>query len=326
MEVHNKLTGRFGFKQVTVNGDAGGFSAENTFLQCDGLDYVLKCFRTQNENKIRHLEASAKLLFENGLPVPLSLEGRDGKGYFEVGGRFYSLMPKVRGIVFHEPDLCEVSLEQAGRCLGIIHNINNYQTLGKNPDGSILAGRINEESIIAALNCNPLDGIVDAQTRKLLSIKRAIIEKYSSLIDISFSPQISLIHGDFHNQNLLFNKYGTLAALLDFELVDIGSPQRDIMSFIHLACCNSGYRPINIEKVKSFLGGYRQLRSLDHRALKSGMFDWMVRMSHSLFIESKVYIEGCTDLAMLITRDEKKLGFLLENAEAVVDQFLYPQT
>lgn len=321
MEVQDSLIGRFGFKEVTLTGDAGGFSAENTFLHCDGVDYVLKCFRTGDVKKILHLEASANLLYESGLPVPLSLKGRDGKGYFEVAGRFYSILPKVSGMTLHEPDLDDASLQQAGKCLGIIHNIRDYETIGRNPDGSLLSGKVNEESIIAALNSNPIDETIDAKTRSLLSIKRAIIEKYSSLIDTSFADKIALIHGDYHNQNLIFNSNGTIAALLDFELVDIGSPQRDIMSFIHLACCNTGYQPMNIEKVKSFLAGYRMVRSLAKSDLKNGMFDWMVRMSHSLFIEASVYIEGYTGLTMLITRDEKKLGFLIENAESIVDQF-----
>ncbi len=321
MEVHNILGLNFGFKEIAFIGDAGGFSAENTFLRCDGVDYVLKCFRSDDEIKIQHIEASAKLLYENGLQVPLYIKNRNGQGYFEVCDRFYGLLSRVSGMTRHEPDLDDVSLQEAGRCLASIHNITNYSLIGRNPRPTLISNKIYPESIIEALENSPLNVAVDAQTRNLLRIKGDIIKKYPSLIERGFSARISLIHGDYHNQNLLFNKDGTIAGLIDFELVDIGSPQRDIMSFIHLACCNTGYQPMNIEKVKSFLKGYRQLRSLDHSDLKNGMFDWMVRMSHSLFIESKVYMEGCTDLSMLITRDEKKLGFLLENAEAVVVQF-----
>lgn len=318
--VLNGLAHRFGFKEIVVEGDAGGFSAVNTFLSCDGKRFVLKSHRTTDPTKIAHIENATQVLHERGLPVPLPIKGADGVGGFKIGRSYYTLLPRLNGFTRHEPDLTPISLYQAGYYLALIHDIHDYDAVGQNPNSSLTHPSIAEGSIILAMAKNSISPEIDHQTHRLLKIKRTIIEKFKSLVDPEYYHQSNVIHGDYHNQNLIFAADGSVVALLDFEQVDVGHPQVDIMNFINLACCNSGYLDDNIKKSRYFIEGYMSKKDIHKKDLKNGMYDWMIRISRSLFIEEKIYIDGCRDLSMLITRDYKRLEFLYSNVDDVIDK------
>lgn len=106
-------------------------------------------------------------------------------------------------------------------------------------------------------------------------------------------------------------------ALLDLELVDIGDPLLDVMSFIHLACCNTGYGPPNLARARRFVAGYRTRRELTGDELVRGLRASIIALARSCFIESKVYLNGRAELAPLIARDAERFTYLEANLDSV---------
>ncbi len=77
-----------------------------------------------------------------------------------------------------------------------------------------------------------------------------------------------IVHSDFHTENRLFSD-GQLTGLLGFEGAHVDAPVFDVAAGISKSCLlsarNSGF---DLEAAQSFLGGYRQHRTLDSGEVK----------------------------------------------------------
>ena len=95
----------------------------------------------------------------------------------------------------------------------------------------------------------------------------------------------SLIHGDYHNENLLFRTDGQVDCVLDFEHVRNGAAFEDVVTFLNLACLGRNFDQESLENGREFVRAYRRLRELTTDDLVWG-FRWHLRdVCSSAFLE-----------------------------------------
>lgn len=82
-----------------------------------------------------------------------------------------------------------------------------------------------------------------------------------------------IIHGDLHNENLLFQN-DLVVGIIDFDDCNIATLLVDIGCVISYLCINHN-TGIHFEKIKSFLQGYELIRPLTH-AEKNHLYDYTV--------------------------------------------------
>jgi Ser/Thr protein kinase RdoA (MazF antagonist) len=308
---------RFGFCSVSSAGMAGGLSAANEYLFADEQGFVLKQYRASDIVTVQRIELVTAHLASAAIAVVQAIAGADGQRHFWDQGRIYALFPRIFGFIRHQDRLTDYALFQAGANLAQIHSLIPPFLRDIAPS---LEGREAQETtdaaLWAAITKHPVDKKIDEDARALLRLKDDIIRHQSGCLELPRQRQ-TLVHGDYHNENLLFGLDDSLVAVLDLELTSINDYMIDLMSFIHLGCCNSGYEEHNLQKAAAFMAGYRSLRDLDEEDFCRGMQLFIKRMALSRFIEREVYFAQRQTMGPLLSRDLWRLRHLQTHAHEV---------
>lgn len=131
--------------------------------------------------------------------------------------------------------------------------------------------------------------------------------------DIYINIPISLTHGDFADDNIIF--YGDIPYILDFELVRINSPLLDIGRIIMSYSFNNG--SLNYEKRNSFLSGYNKTLKLQERdILLSLVVVWINEVD--MWIKKNYFNKTITEKAK---RFQDELVYLTYNLSDIIKHY-----
>lgn len=221
------------------------YEASNEVVQCIASDndhdnvYILKIKRNQNSdfsNEVTNLN----ILFKNKLYLKIPYIREDGI----FNDKHYIIYEKITGdklvdILRKDMSLKYDLLYKYGRELALIHKINNKE---------IKNAPIREFYKM----------IVDNQSK----IKEYV--DYLNSNKIVFDNN-TFIHGDFHYDNVLFNKK-SITGIIDFEYSGMGFKEMDIAFAIVYRDKMNFFD--NISDIKVFLNGYNEENSFDASKLK----------------------------------------------------------
>jgi aminoglycoside phosphotransferase (APT) family kinase protein len=309
------LEERHGLRDIELLGDAGGISSANLIFRTGDQRFLLKRYRSAKLATVQRIERVTDRLHRLGFPVVPALRGSDGAAHFEWNGRWYGVFTWVAGFERHENDLTSRARHAAGALLAALHDVADPAAVTGGEPPEPLTGPVDPAALRDAIARGSSDPNLDRQAQALLDLKARLVSRLESCA--GDPPYRTLVHGDYQNQNLIFSERDEIRALLDLELVDIGDPMLDVMSFIHFACCNTGYGASNLTRARNFLGGYRARRSLHPEELVRGLHASIVSLARSCFIEAEVFLSGRVDLAPFIARDARRFADLEANLEVI---------
>lgn len=301
----------------------GGFSSLNVPLQGNGKNYVLKKYRAKNERDVTYIETIAKFLQKENLPCFSPILTKNAEDHFFREGAYYALYPKIEGQIYDEPSLDEKRLQSAADLLGKLHSLKLPEGLVKEPK------TLSSESLDAFIKAPALQKSCthNSPSAEILRfIEKSIDQKKALLKDLS-DKKVSwnlegnqLVHGDFHNQNLLFGLKNEIVGLLDFEEVHKGHGLEDVVHFILLGCCNTGFENENLEKAQIFLKNYSSHHLITKKELKVAIYHWIIRNSTSVFMEELLLSTQDPFFIELIKRDRKKVDYLIHEMDSFVEK------
>lgn len=312
-----ELAAWYGYADVRWETALGGISATNALVIADGRRLVLKCYRG-GLDKVHRVELVTGCLKAAGFPVVPACAGRDGLQHFVSEGRYYALFPFVEGRILHESTLDAAALQSAARCLSSLHSaaisrdLPLQRTCDRTSDPPQALGRAHAILSRIGRSDDPVHRVVAA----LVRLKAEILAEIIAQPDHTPLSQEEFIHGDFHNENLLFDKRHAVTAILDLEHARFGDHVEDLVTFINLACCNTGYGASNIHKARFFVKAYRVGCPLPPERLAGGFQHCVRELASSFFLEETV-LAG-SDLAAYIARDISRLHHLRRHLLPVV--------
>lgn len=141
--------------------------------------------------------------------------------------------------------------------------------------------------------------------------KILLLLKETKLID---KIPISVIHGDFADDNILFE--GDTPKILDFELVRLNSPLLDIGRILMSYCYDNG--GLNFEKIKPLISGYNSIVSLeDEDIFLSFITVWINEVD--MWIKSNYFDK---DITQKSRRFQDELIFLTNNMLNIIYYYL----
>lgn len=319
----NDIQTNYGFKSVQVGRDLGGLSASNYIIEADGELLVLKKYRSAAEDVAARIEAITTFLYRHGVPVAMPFRTRADNYHFAHNSALFAVYPKINGQVLHEPSLSPEALQSAATALAQFHigGQGCKLHLPKTTERIVPKTEVTTKAKVLRqrVKVQSLGGEIDELTEKLLVTKLALLAKLLPPEEIAryFSGH-DLVHGDFYNENLLFNTNGEVVCLLDFEEVHFGHRVEDVLNFIHLACCNSGYKKENMDKARNFLKAYTSISSLSRQDILYGTHFSLYRFVTSFFLENELYAKQELFLAQFLQRDLEKFTFFLTHLEEFV--------
>ncbi len=313
-----ELCEKYATSDISVVKYAGGVSAENYVVRCGERELILKRYQGSVATSLR-LEAVTIFLKNNGIPVVEPVESVTGDRHALIQGRMYALYPLVPGVTLHERSLTQNSLSKAAALLVKLHELraSSYLRLESSDqqrtDHSTAMRRLHR-----TMRKFQRKDSADLVTR-LLTIKAKILTRLREAENMAVGSS-TLIHGDYHNENLLFNSDGDVTALLDLEDVRTGHAVEDVVMFIMLACFNSGFGPSNVEKASHFIHAYRKKATLTREDLELGLVNYLHKACSSVFLEDRLTVQP--KVASMIERDTQRLPTLAGQYRELADQLI----
>lgn len=246
------------------------------------------------------------------------MENIQGKKHTVVNGNYFSIYHKIEGVVLHEANLGVNALHSVAKHLAKLHGTADRLELPYAAEKIQSLKVVEQRAMLIKdlIHERSQEDYINNIALKLIALKLKTLNNLITDTDLkalSFSKY--LIHGDFHNQNILFNIKDELVGILDLEEVHYGHPTEDIMHFIYLACCNTGYNEININRAKIFLKEYLAYNDLPKEEIKLGVRMYMHKVSSSFFLEDQLFSHNVNDLAPFLERDLKSLEYLYEHLD-----------
>jgi len=318
----------YGLKSLKILKSAGGISGENYFaIANDKEEVVIKYYRHTDIRKIKKIENTLGIMKAVSIPVPKLITNLEGNQHTYLDNSYLSIYSKIEGKIIHGTEFNDISLSNTASYLSKIHSapfssdlelLTTSKTI--RPFSTV---EYNAKQLLDSPKIKIKDQKIKSTIKNLIEIKLQILNKFvNQNLEKNLLPCNWLIHGDFHNQNLLFDEENNLKGILDFENAHLGHPTEDIMHFISLACCNTGYQGKNLEKASFFLQQYLSNKQISVQELELGWYMYLYHISSSFFLEEQLLSSVSDDLAPFIERDIKNLGHLYSNMENVFHDLL----
>lgn len=251
----------------------GGFTAENHRVVSDRGDILVKVLPAAEDGvgvaeAVARIWSAAGVLVALGLPTPPPLPTLAGEQSLVCDDASVVVLRWIDGEVRRGPELTEAHLAAVGRALATLHCAAVADGIPAAPvpyrDDVDVAGlraelfRVRHDVVARGETWRPLVRYVDFKVERLSKIERAPALR-----------RTSLVHGDFHNENLLFLGE-RLVGILDLEWFGLGVPADDVVLFLQLACFNPDYSDPAFQRAGTVLTGYREVRPLGADELHEG--------------------------------------------------------
>lgn len=321
------IQANYGFKSVQAVRSLGGLSASNHIIEAGGKQLVLKKYRSKKPDVVMRIEDNTAFLHQHHIPVVMPLTTKARRYHFGHAGSIYAIYPKIEWQVLHEPSLSPNALSSAATLLAQFHKAGQQCKLPLSNGAEKLVPkaqvRANAKELRQLVKAQSLGAEVDGLTTKLLTTKLTLLDKLMLPEELTkYFAGHDLVHGDFHNENLLFSSTGKVTCLLDFEEMHFGRRVEDVLNFIHLACCNSGHKEENIDKARHFLKTYASIHYLTQRDILYGTHYSLYRFAASFFLEAKLYTQHELFLTQFLQRDLGKFTYFLNHLDEFVQKLL----
>jgi len=308
----------------------GGFSAVNYEINANSTAYILKKYRSINELDVERIERVNDFLNAHGVPVALPLRSAKQKQHFMFGVGIFTLYPKIPGHILHEPMLKDQALLSVAALLAKIHRLNptslRLDTIVKRTL-SIKKIEDHARKMIALIEKYPLGKNPDALAKELIHAKLEALQGFASLSRFyPFLTEREFVHGDFHNENILFDENQGIIGLLDFEKTYQGHRVADVMHFILLGCCNTGFEASNLRNARFFMQAYQTAFPLTAKEIEFGINYELFKEYSSFFLERTLYETRDLSFLKLLERDLRKLYYFKQHLGTFLNHLILSTT
>ncbi len=282
-----------------------GYLSENFVVVSGGRKYFLKQYRFKEKRRIVDAH-KAKLFFASkGVPVIIPLKNNEGETITQIGNVFVSLFPFVEGFQFVSKGTTVPA--QAPKSLGIMLGRIHKAGESRYPEISEVFKSWNKDeffedadSILEIINNKKILTDFDRQAKEAIEFKKKCVkEEKLSLADME-GLRTGLIHGDYHDGNVFFDKDGTVTHVFDFEKTCIAPCVFEIIRAMQYSYSTGHNRPGSEKYIGEFLNGYRTERPVSDEELKLGKELFYQREIHGLWVEKEHYLKNNSRVDMLL--------------------------
>lgn len=294
----------------------GGFSAENYIVKTkDNRKFVAKFLRNNANTYVKQIEKVSHL-FDNKSGKFFTKPIKEDVQHKIIISKF------IKGDVLHGDDIKEYFYEPVAKVLKHYERIkpdNNLKTsfdLYFNIKSS--QNKIND----VKSKLKKTDSYYEL-VKSILELKTSILNKYKKddVLVKWIKTSNSFVHGDFHNENILFSKSG-VKAILDFELSHKGNSAEDMVNFVWFAFLNNDLSNTSLSKAHDFLKTCENVAKVSKTDLENAFKLTFLRFVQSSVLENSLieykepFYEG------LLKRDLKKFQEIDSNMSIILKKLL----
>jgi len=305
---------------------AGGYLSDNFAVGNDNKKYFLRQYRAKYTRKeIEEVHRIKNFFAENDIPIISPIRTKSGETFFEFENRFYALFPFVEEKVIEAKDLSLKSIKSIARMLAKIH------LLSKNGFPKLTEDRTN---IFNKEKCLKLGKKLlkiteekaerddfDNLALEVINFKLDLIEKNTitfDSLDLSFDH---LIHGDFHEMNLFYEKNGEVKYVYDVEKATVAPRAYEIARSLDYICLTD-FKDKNFKKAQEFIKSYRSVYPISDEEFKKGYLFYEMKRIHNFWIEEAHYLDDNKRTDVFYRSNFKKLKYYAKYTETILNNIL----
>jgi homoserine kinase type II len=243
-----RLFSAYGLGEVrTVEGIAGGSVNSNFALEGASGRVFLRLYEEQDLAGARRETAMLERLAQGGVPTPSPLRRVDGELVSEVRRKPAALFPWRNGGMRCQAGVTAEDTAQVGEALAHLHVAGRAEVP--------VAGRFGFEELLGRLQRIASSG--NPTFAPLVPALSQALERARAARDPDLPG--GLVHGDLFRDNVLWEKGGRIAALLDFESACEGTYAYDLMVTVLSWCFGNDF---DERLARSMRRGYERIRPL----------------------------------------------------------------
>lgn len=294
----------------------GGFSAENYIVRTkDNHKFVAKILRNNANVYVKQIEKLSHL-FNN----------KSGKFFIKPIKKDIQhkiiISKFIKGDVLHGDDIKEYFYEPIAKVLKYYKRIKLGNNLKTSFDlyFNIKASQNKINDIKSKLK--KTDSYYEL-VKNILELKTSILNKYKENDDFIkwIKNSNSFVHGDFHNENILFSKSG-VKAILDFELSHRGNSAEDMVNFVWFAFLNNDLSDKSLSKAHDFLKICENVVKVSKKDLENAFKLIFLRFVQSSVLEKSLIEYKESFYEGLLQRDLKKFKEIDNNMQTILKKLL----
>ena len=222
-----------------------------------------KTYNQKYENTwIETVHRVKQLFADNDIPVILPLTNREHTTLFEESGRIHALFPFVEGKHVTRGNISPTALRSMGTILGKIHRIGSqkisFEVQEQTMDWNMQKNLDTVTEILAIIEQKPTLDAFDTQALPYLRAQLAYMQELTQVAPSFDFNADHLIHGDYHDANLFFNKDDTVKHVFDWEKTRISDRRHELLRAISLSIFNGTYSDDRFEQATHFLKAYTE--------------------------------------------------------------------
>lgn len=307
------------YEKVTM-----GFLSDNYFLSNGKTKFFLKKYRFDNSSRIAEVHASKKYFADGGIPIILPVSLLDGKTFFEYKNAYYALFPFVEGKHIERGELTETAIVSLGQMLGRIHllgkesklviddrfKIENEEKTFKKIDDILT--KISEITFPNDFDKTALENV---QTKKKLLLENTMT--FESLgLDCDH-----LIHGDYLDHNVFFDENDNVKWVFDLEKTNYSPRTYELFRSMVYGILSADVTDIDLENARKYIDAYSSVYPISKDEIRRGLQLYFVKTIHGFWVESEHYLKGNTRVDHFLFEDHKRIKYLSENLDMLIDAF-----
>lgn len=243
-------------------------------------------------DRVRHEHSITRWVADGGAPAIAPLASPEGETVIEVEGRLWALFPWVDGRAPIRGEIMPGEAEAIGEAHGHIQRLLADHPESEGASLKLLAERVAWDTAAAL---ESLARIVERATEvgastdlfDAFAFQRQLLETDPprSFAEFDWLPS-QLLHGDFHDQQILLGDGETVAGVVDWEMTQPASRVWELIRSLHFSMV------LETDRLEPYLGGYRRHMALTEEECRTGIEFWWQNRLHGTWAYRAYLLEG----------------------------------
>lgn len=322
-ELLSKINELYGLQVQYSEKVTKGSLSENHILADKNEKYFLKKYRFDNKERIEEIHSVKKYFVEGGIPVVLPIINKNQETFFLFDRGYFALFTFINEKQLERGFLTNTAVISLGEMLGKIHLLGKNSKLPIkerfkpwNKEKALEKIKAIELEIKKKNELNDFDKLAleSIQTKKRLILSNSITYENLNL------PSDHLIHGDYLDHNVFFDKNDKVSHVFDFEKTDYSPRMYELFRSLMYSFVSDNFTKEDMGRAKLYLHSYLKIYPASKDEIVRGLKLFYLKSIHSVWVEEEHYLKNNNRVDQFLS--VQRIKYVSEHFQEFEDKIL----